>query len=324
MGGQGAEHQEGGPAYVGLPTFLRRPYVDQATDLARERPDIASLGAPWDDSVVYRPGARFGPRAVRSAIYLRSFFHVGWRIDPFENLKAIDYGDAACVPSLVDPSHRAIKSKVAEVAGLGAVPVVVGGDHSITYPSAQAVAEAIAPRRLGMVHFDAHADTAPDAWGNLYSHGTPMRRLIESGAIAGRNFVQIGLRGYWPPPDVFAWMAEQQMRWHTMAEIEERGFDTVLRDGIAEALDGADAVYLSVDIDVVDPGSAPGTGTPEPGGLAPHQLLRAVRLIARDVEVVAMDVTEVCPPFDHADVTAALANRCILEFAVGLAVRRLG
>jgi formimidoylglutamase len=311
-----------GPAYSGLPTFLRRDYADRPSDLDELRPDVAVVGAPWDDSVVFRPGARFGPRAVRQAIYLRSFFHVGEQLDPFAHVATIDYGDADCVPSLVEPSHAAIGAKVSEVAGRGVIPFVVGGDHSITYPSAVAVAEAIAPRRLGIVHFDAHADTAPDAWGNLRSHGTPMRRLIESGAVAGRNFVQVGLRGYWPGPEVFAWMADQQMRWHSMTEIEQRGFDAVVRQAIEEALDGPDAIYLSVDIDVVDPGAAPGTGTPEPGGLAPHQLLRAVHEIARDTELVAMDVTEVCPAYDHADVTAALANRCLLEAVTGLALRR--
>lgn len=309
------------PAFAGLPTFLRRPYHERPEDLDRLRPDVAILGAPWDDSVVYRPGARFGPRSVREAIYLRTFFHVGVGIDPFASVSAVDYGDAACVPSLVDVSHPAIREKVGEVAGRGVIPMTVGGDHSITYPAATAVAEAVAPRRLGIVHFDAHADTANDSWGNLASHGTPMRRLIESGAVEGANFVQIGLRGYWPPEDVFAWMREQGMRWHTMTEIEERGLDAVVADGIAEALDGPDVIYLSVDIDVVDPGSAPGTGTPEPGGLAPSELLRSVRRIAEGTELVAMDVTEVCPAYDHADVTAALANRCLLEAITGLALR---
>ena len=123
-----------------------------------------------------------------------------------------------------------------------------------------------------------------------------MRRLIESGAVAGRNFVQVGLRGYWPPPDVFAWMADQGMRWHLMREIEERGAEAVVDDAIAEALDGADLVYLSVDIDVIDPGMAPGTGTPEPGGLLTRELLRAVRRIAGATEIAAMDVVEVSPP----------------------------
>lgn len=311
-----------GPAYAGLPTFLRRPYAPREEELDRLRPDVAIIGAPWDDSVVYRPGARFGPRAVREAIYLRSFYHVGLGLDPFAHLTAIDFGDAACVPSLVERSHAAIREKVLQAASRGILPMVVGGDHSITYPAASAVAEAVAPRRLGMVHFDAHADTDDQAWGNLLSHGTPMRRLLETGAVAGPNFVQVGLRGYWPPEDVWEWMGEQGMRWHTMTEIEERGFEEVVRTAIDEALDGPEVIYLSVDIDVVDPGAAPGTGTPEPGGLAPHQLLRAVRLIAAEVELVGMDVTEVSPPYDQAEVTAALANRCLLEAVSGLAVRR--
>jgi formimidoylglutamase len=316
------EQTSTGPAYAGLPTFLRRDYIDTVEELEAAAPDVAILGAPWDDSVVYRPGARFGPRAVRQALYLRSFFHVGEQIDPFADLVAVDYGDADCIPSLVEPSHAAIRAKVGEVATRGIIPMVVGGDHSITYPSAVAVAEAIAPRRLGIVHFDAHADTGPDAWGNPWSHGTPMRRLIESGAVDGANFVQIGLRGYWPPEDVFAWMRERGMRWHTMRDIDEQGLDAVVDRGIAEALDGPDAIYLSVDIDVVDPGAAPGTGTPEPGGIAPAELLRAVRRICRHTEVVAMDVTEVCPAYDQADVTAALANRCLLEAVTGRALRR--
>ncbi|MGH8936572.1 MAG: agmatinase family protein [Acidimicrobiia bacterium] len=311
-----------GPLYAGLPTFFRLPYVETEDELERSRPHVAILGAPWDDSVTYRPGARFGPRAVRQAMYLRSFFHVGLQLDPFQHLRVVDFGDAACVPSLVEPSHAAIRDKVAQAASRGIIPLVVGGDHSVTFPAATAVAEAVAPRRLGVVHFDAHADTATDAWGNLWSHGTPMRRLIESGAVEGRNFVQIGLRGYWPPPEVWDWMAGQGMRWHTMAEIEEGGFEAVLRRGIEEALDGPEVIYLSVDIDVVDPGSAPGTGTPEPGGLAPVDLLRAIRLVAMETELVGMDLTEVSPPYDPAEVTATLANRCLLEALSGLATRR--
>ena len=149
-----------------------------------------------------------------------------------------------------------------------------------------------------------------------------MRRLIESGAVAGRNFVQVGLRGYWPPPEVFEWMQEQGMRWHFMREIEERGAEAVIDEAIAEALDGPDAIYLSVDIDVLDPGMAPGTGTPEPGGMLTRELLRAVRRIVGAVELAGMDVVEVSPPYDHAEVTAAAANRCVLEAISALAVKR--
>ena len=131
-----------------------------------------------------------------------------------------------------------------------------------------------------------------------------------------------GLRGYWPPPDVFDWMREQKMRWHLMREIEERGAEAVVDDAINEALDGPDAVYLSVDIDVIDPGMAPGTGTPEPGGLLTRELLRAIRRIAGRVPIAGMDIVEVSPPYDHAEVTAAAAHRCALEAISALAARK--
>ena len=156
----------------------------------------------------------------------------------------------------------------------------------------------------------------------LASHGTPMRRLIESGAVEGRNFVQVGLRGYWPPPETFDWMQEQGLRWHLMREIEERGAEAVIADAIAEALDGPDAIYLSIDIDVIDPGMAPGTGTPEPGGMLTREVLRAVRQIVGAVELAGMDIVEVSPPYDQAETTAMAANRAALEAISALAVRR--
>jgi agmatinase len=194
----------------------------------------------------------------------------------------------------------------------------------VTLPSATAVAEHHGFGSVGIVHFDAHADTADSSYGGvLIAHGSPMRRLIESGAVPGRNFVQIGLRGYWPPMEVFDWMREQGMRWHQMSEIEERGFDAVLNDAIAEALDGPERIYLSVDVDVLDPAFAPGTGTPEPGGLSVTELLRAVRRIATSVDLVAMDVVEVSPPFDGpGGITAQAAHRVVMEAISGLAWRR--
>ena len=175
---------------------------------------------------------------------------------------------------------------------------------------------------MGIVHFDAHADTANDSFGVLASHGTPMRRLIESGAIDGRNFVQVGLRGYWPPQETFDWMQAHGLRWHFMREIEERGAEAVIADAIAEALDGPDAIYLSLDIDVIDPGMAPGTGTPEPGGMLTREVLRAVRQIVGSVELAAMDIVEVSPPYDQAETTAMAANRAALEAISALAVKR--
>ena len=162
---------------------------------------------------------------------------------------------------------------------------ILGGDHSITWPAATAVADVHGYGNVGIVHFDAHADTADIIDGNLASHGTPMRRLIESGAVPGTHFVQVGLRGYWPPQDTFEWMLEQGMTWHTMQEIWERGFKDVMRDAVAEALAKADKLYVSVDIDVLDPAHAPGTGTPEPGGITSADLLRMVRQLCYDHDV---------------------------------------
>jgi formimidoylglutamase len=311
------------PVYAGQVSFSKLPWIADPSELAARQVDVAIVGAPFDDMVTNRPGARYGPRAIRQANYTGSdpnSLQLG--VEPYEVLTVVDAGDANVVPMLPERGHAMIYRKVREVAATGAIPIVLGGDHSITWPSATAVAQVRRPGSVGIVHFDAHADTANDSWGQLAAHGSPMRRLIESGAVSGRNFVQVGLRGYWPGPDVLAWMAEHGLRWHLMTEIESRGAEAVIDDAIAEALDGPDVVYLSVDIDVVDPGMAPGTGTPEPGGMLPRELLRAVRRIAGRVELAGMDVVEVSPPYDWADSTAALANRVVLEAISALAVKR--
>jgi agmatinase len=215
-----------------------------------------------------------------------------------------------------------VQDKVSEIVQLGIIPVVIGGDHTITWPSATAVAEKYGYGKVGMVHFDAHADTAPDIDGNLASHGTPMRRLIESGAIPATNFVQIGLRGYWPGEEVWNWMAEQGMKWHMMEEVHQRGLDAVITDAIAEAMNGVDYLYVSVDIDSLDPAYAPGTGTPEPGGLSSVEMLRAIRRLAMETPLVAFDVMEVAPVYDHADATVNMAHRLIFETLAGLAWKK--
>jgi len=311
------------PQYTGaIVSFCKRPLVESPEALAARKPDVAIIGAPFDDGVSYRPGARFGPRAIRQASYNPGEHSLQLGVQPFEELDVVDAGDANVVPAAMERAHAMIFRKVTEVAASGAVPIILGGDHSITWPSATAVAQLRAPRSIGIVHFDAHADTANDDLGVLNGHGSPMRRLIESGAVDGRNFVQVGLRGYWPPPHVFGWMKEHGLRWHLMREIEERGAEAVIDDAISEALDGPDAIYLSVDIDVLDPGMAPGTGTPEPGGLITRELLRAIRRIVGKVDLAAMDVVEVSPPYDHAEITAAAAHRCVLEAVSALAVKK--
>jgi agmatinase len=306
-------------------SFEKLPWAADDETLREAGADVAIVGAPFDDAVSSRPGARFGPRAIRMAPTVwgnRSAWSIQLGTEPYANLKVVDAGDAPVVPARPARALRVIHEKVYRVAGSGAIPIVLGGDHSITYPSAAAVARHRHPRRVGIVHFDAHADTGAEQWGSLIGHGTPMRRLIEEGWVAGPNFVQIGLRGYWPEKETFAWMRDQGLRWHTMVEIEERGAEAVLTDAIAEALDGPDCIYLSVDVDVVDPGMAPGTGTPESGGMLSRELLRAVRRIVGQVDLVGMDVVEVSPPYDHAEITAVLAHRVVMEAIAALGARR--
>ncbi len=311
------------PVYVGPSTFQKLPWVTDPAELRARSVDAAIVGAPFDDAVSHRPGARFGPRAIREANYgTGSLNSLQLDVEPFEVLTVVDAGDANIVPAWIDRAHALIYRRIREVAETGAIPFVLGGDHSITWPSATAVAEVRRPGSIGIVHFDAHADTANDDWGVLAGHGTPMRRLIESGAVDGRNFVQVGLRGYWPPVDTVRWMQAHGLRYHLMREIEERGAEAVVADAIEEALDGPDAIYLSVDIDVIDPGMAPGTGTPEPGGMLTRELLRAIRQVVGRVELAGMDVVEVSPPYDHAETTAMAANRAVLEALSALAVKK--
>ncbi len=288
---------------------------------------VVLLGAPFDWGTTNRPGARFGPKAIREADYLPpdgSRPHLTAGVDPLRDLPVVDAGDVPLVPGYIEPSLAAIEERVRAVADAGAIPVVLGGDHTVTFPNATGVARAIGAGEVALVHFDAHADTGPTHYGQLHGHGTPMRRLIESGAVPGHRFVQIGLRGYWPPPDVVAWMHEQGMRSYFMDDITEHGLRVITDEAVAHATSGgAKGVFVSVDIDVVDPGSAPGTGTPEPGGLAARELLDTLRRLGRELPVVGADIVEVAPHYDQpADITAALANRAILELLTGIAERR--
>jgi formimidoylglutamase len=243
-------------------------------------------------------------------------------VDPLDELGVVDVGDVEMPAGEIEKSMARLESVVLQVASSGAVPVVLGGDHTIAWPDVTGVARHIGWGRVSVLHFDAHADTAAIQFGSLIGHGTPMRRLIDSGAARGDRFLQIGLRGYWPDPETLKWMESQGMRSFEMAEVVSRGLHSCLTEAMEIATDDCDGVFLSVDVDVVDPGAAPGTGTPEPGGLTTRQLLDSVRRIAMEIPLAGMDVVEVSPPYDHAEVTAYLANRVVLEALSGIARRR--
>lgn len=289
--------------------------------------DVVIVGAPFDGGVSHRPGTRFGPQAMRATDYNGhdgSRPSMAMRVDALGDLRVLDAGDVETFAGDIEGSIRAIEEAVATIATSGAMPVILGGDHTIALPDVTGVARKHGFGRVSVIHFDAHADTGDIEFGHLHGHGQPMRRLIESGAARGDRFIQMGLRGYWPGPETLDWMADQRMRSYEMSEITSRGLDTCLEEAMALALDDCDAVFLSVDVDVVDPGMAPGTGTPEPGGLTSRQLLDAVRRLALELPLAGLDVVEVSPPYDHADITAYLGNRVVLEALSGIAARRRG
>ena len=287
--------------------------------------DVVIVGAPFDGGTSHRPGTRFGPQAIRLTDYLPhngSRPSLALRTDGLADLRVLDAGDVEMYSGDIETALPALEAAVEKVVRAGAIPVVLGGDHSIAYADAKGVANVMGHGRVSMIHFDAHADTGDIEFGSLWGHGQPMRRLIESGAMRGDRFLQLGLRGYWPGPETLDWMAEQRMRSYEMTEIVHRGLQECLTEAFSIATDDCDGIFLSVDIDVCDPGHAPGTGTPEPGGLSARELLDAVRRICLELPVVGVDVVEVSPPYDHADITAALANRVVLEALSAIARRR--
>ncbi|MFF4771289.1 agmatinase [Microtetraspora fusca] len=306
-------------------TFLGVPPCDLESPSSWSDAEVVILGAPYDGGTSYRPGARFGPGAIRQACYLE---HDGSRpslalgVDGLLDLRVRDAGDVMMFSGDAEKSHAALERAVHAVAAAGKIPFVLGGDHSIALPDVTGVARAVGWGRVSVLHFDAHADTGDSSYGSLIGHGQPMRRLIESGAARGDRFLQIGLRGYWPGPETLRWMADQGMRSYEMTEVVERGLDVCLTEASRIALDECDGVYLSVDIDVVDPGMAPGTGTPEPGGLTSRELLDAVRRLSYELPIVGVEVVEVAPGYDHADVTAMLGSRVVLEALSGIARQR--
>jgi agmatinase len=287
--------------------------------------DVVIVGAPFDSGTSYRSGARFGPFAIRCADYnphipVRPSLALG--VDPFEALAIVDAGDVLMPPGQIEESLQRLERVVSSVAAAGAVPVILGGDHSIALADVRGVAHHWGMGRVAVVHFDAHCDTFYSEFGSLYGHGTPMRRLLECGAARGDRFFQVGLRGYWPDLPHQAWMASQGMRWYEMSEVGSRGLDACLDEVFERATTGCDGVFLSIDIDVVDPGMAPGTGTPEVGGLTSRQILDAVRRCALELPVVGMDLVEVAPAYDGpGQITAFLANRIVLEALCGIAKR---
>ena len=312
-----------GPSF----TFLGIPACDLDDPSTYKGADVIILGAPIDSGTSHRSGAKFGPQAIRGGDYLPhdgSRPHLALRTDGLKDLKVFDAGDLLMPGGDLTKSLEVLKNATERISRAGIIPIILGGDHSIASADVAGIAEHRGKGQISMIHFDAHADTGEDQFGALVGHGTPMRNLINNGYVRGDRFLQLGLRGYWPEEKTLNWMRDQGMRSYEMTEIHHRGLKAVLDESFATLTNECDGVFLYVDIDVVDPGMAPGTGTPEPGGMTSRELLEAVRRICLELPIVGVDIVEVAPPFDNADITAILANRVVLEALSAIAKRRSG
>ena len=325
------QRSEGGMAYVGIPTFYKQPIALTPADLKAGKVDVAIMGAALDMSSGRR-GAAFGPNAVRTSEgyipwggQLAHIYSENVLVNPFNVLTVVDYGDAPVDFLSTERTIVAVYDLVKEIAGTGTVPLIVGGDHSLMYPDVSAVASVHGKGKIGVIHFDAHIDAEPGGAGHYLTHGSPVRVLIEEGHIKGENFVQIGLRGWLIGPEMLEWMRKHKVRYHFMAEIQKKGWDAVMKRALAEALSGTDKLFISFDLDALDPAFAPGAGTPEPGGLTTREVLPLIRGLCTGNDIVGMDVVEVNPLVDPGyQTTALVANRVMRECMVGMALRRKG
>jgi agmatinase len=299
------------PRFAGVPTFLRLPVHDDPHDV-----DVMIIGAPFDGGTSYRPGARFGPRGVRAASALTRGFHPDPGLDLFEHLKCCDGGDVAAVPLSVAESLSRIEERIGEIADARAIPAMIGGDHTVSLGALRALAKRHGP--LGLVHFDAHSDTYGPAWGFDIHHGTIFRNAVEEGLLRPHDVVQLGIRG--PLTEA-----------HDLAFAERAGFEIVMIDEIKRDLEavrrrlagfaGRGPMYLSFDLDAVDPAYAPGTGTPVPGGLTSFEALALVRALV-GVPLVGLDVVEISPDHDSTGNTALLAATLLSQMLAVVAANR--
>ena len=304
------------PDYAGLLTFGGAPFTQDPVELAGF--DVAIVGAPMDDLVSDRPGARLAPRAIRGASSPPGP-HLEVKVDAFSELRIVDFGDAPVIPADAGTSHDAIEATVGQVLAAGVMPVVLGGDHSITEPSVRACAAVHGA--VGMIHFDTHTDTGAEVFGVERSHGTFIRRLIDAGQLDGARYAQIGLRGYWPGEEEFSWQAERGITSLFAHDVRDLGIREVVARAVAAV--GPGPADLTVDVDVLDPAFIPGTGTPEPGGLTASELLLGVRTVAAVLDLVGADVVEVIPAnVGSADASALVADRIVREALTGIAQRR--
>jgi len=300
------------PRFSGLRTFARFPYRAELVGV-----DVAIIGIPFDTGVTYRPGARFGPAAVREHSSRIEQYHPPLDVDVTEYLTVIDYGDTPVVPMETLESYQLIEETIWTVVERGVIPIGVGGDHSVTFPELRAVARRYGP--LALVHFDAHVDTWDTIWGTRYNHGTPFRRAVEEGSVDPVRSIQIGIRGSLGERGELEQSRDLGFEVWTAREVRRAGMERVL-EAVRQRV-GQHPVFVSFDIDFLDPAFAPGTGTPEVGGFAMWEAQELVWGLV-GLNIVAADVVEVLPDRDPAGVTALNAANIVFDLLAVLAATR--
>jgi agmatinase len=296
------------PAFAGINTFRKAPYLEDVHQVGKH--EVAVLGAPFDMGTTYRAGCRFGPQAIRRISALYDSYSVDMAVDLEEELDLVDLGDVFVIPSNIEKSFDQIDRAVSWVVGEGVFPVVLGGDHSIGYPDVRGIAPHV-EGRVGIIHLDRHLDIQERDMDERM-HTTPWFHATNIPNAPPANLVQMGIGGWYGSRPGVKVARERQTTVLTITDIEEVGVEKAAEVALEVAWQDADAVYLSFDIDSVDAGFVPGTGSPEPGGLLPREALKLLRLIARE-GVCGMEVVEVAPPYDVSDMTAQLACRAVMD-----------
>jgi len=296
------------PHFAGINTFLKAPYLEDVNDVGEY--DVAVVGVPFDGGCTYRSGTRFGPQGIRriSALYTPYNYERG--IDLREQMSLCDVGDVFTIPANLEKSFDQISNAVAHIASTGAFPLILGGDHSIGFPTVRGIAS-VTSKNIGIIHIDRHADIQETDLDERM-HTTPYFHATNLPNVRPENLVQIGIGGWQVPRAACANMVERRTNIFTMDDLEELGIDKVCEMALERAWDGCDAVYLSYDIDSIEAGFVPGTGWPEPGGLLPREALKIVGLVAAE-GLCGMEVVEVSPPYDHADITSLMALRICVD-----------
>ncbi|WP_322758807.1 agmatinase [Synechococcus sp. CBW1107] len=305
------------PHFAGINTFMKAPYLEDVHRVGEF--DVAIVGVPHDSGTTYRPGTRFGPQGIRriSALYTPYNYEMG--VDLRESIKLCDVGDIFTIPANNEKSFDQISKGVAHVFASGAFPIILGGDHSIGFPTVRGVCRHLGDKKVGIIHFDRHVDTQEIDLDERM-HTCPWFHATNMANAPAKNLVQLGIGGWQVPREGVKVCRERGTNVLTVTDITEMGLEAAAKFAIERATDGTDCVYISFDIDCIDAGFVPGTGWPEPGGLLPREALKLLELIVRNVPVCGLEIVEVSPPYDISDMTSLMATRVICDTMAHLVV----